>query len=114
MRKPTATNGLNTPRNTAFRAAMLADWVYHFPIVTDNAIRGAASMPHRLVAGVVLALFSQFAFAQLTPRAGGGSFRSTGNVVALPADYDEKDGKMMQIIQCEKSILKAIEIYNRY
>lgn len=35
-------------------------------------------------------------------------------VVALLADYDTKETKMMPIIQREKSILKAIEIYNRY
>ena len=35
-------------------------------------------------------------------------------VVALLADYDSKESKMMPIIQREKSILKAIEIYNRY
>jgi regulator of RNase E activity RraA len=35
-------------------------------------------------------------------------------VVALLAEYDDKESKMMPIIQREKSILKAIEIYNRY
>lgn len=35
-------------------------------------------------------------------------------VLALLADYDEKETKMMPIIQREESILKAIEIYNRY
>lgn len=35
-------------------------------------------------------------------------------VIALLADYDDKETKMMPIIQREKSILKAIEIYNRY
>jgi len=35
-------------------------------------------------------------------------------VVALLAEYDSKESKMMPIIKREKSILKAIEIYNRY
>ena len=35
-------------------------------------------------------------------------------VVALLAEYDAKETKMMPIIQREKSILKAIEIYKRY
>lgn len=35
-------------------------------------------------------------------------------VLKLLADYDDKESKMMPIIQREKSILKAIEIYNRY
>lgn len=35
-------------------------------------------------------------------------------VVALLAEYDSKESKMMPIIEREKSILKAIEIYNRY
>jgi 4-hydroxy-4-methyl-2-oxoglutarate aldolase len=35
-------------------------------------------------------------------------------VIALLADYDDKETKMMPIIKREKSILKAIEIYNRY
>ena len=35
-------------------------------------------------------------------------------VVALLAEYDDKETKMMPIIQREKSILKAIEIYKRY
>ncbi len=35
-------------------------------------------------------------------------------VVELLAEYDDKETKMMPIIQREKSILKAIEIYNRY
>ncbi len=39
---------------------------------------------------------------------------AAGKVVALLADYDDKETKMMPIIQREKSILKAIEIYNRY
>ena len=35
-------------------------------------------------------------------------------VIALLAEYDSKESKMMPIIEREKSILKAIEIYNRY
>ncbi|UCH47314.1 MAG: RraA family protein [Betaproteobacteria bacterium] len=35
-------------------------------------------------------------------------------VVELLAEYDDKETKMMPIIQREKSILKAIEIYKRY
>lgn len=35
-------------------------------------------------------------------------------VIALLAEYDDKETKMMPIIQREKSILKAIEIYKRY
>ncbi len=35
-------------------------------------------------------------------------------VIALLAEYDSKESKMMPIIKREKSILKAIEIYNRY
>ena len=35
-------------------------------------------------------------------------------VLELLAEYDDKETKMMPIIQREKSILKAIEIYNRY
>ena len=35
-------------------------------------------------------------------------------VIALLADYDSRESKMMPIIEREKSILKAIEIYNRY
>jgi regulator of RNase E activity RraA len=35
-------------------------------------------------------------------------------VLELLATYDEKESKMMTIIQREKSIIKAIEIYNRY
>jgi hypothetical protein len=34
-------------------------------------------------------------------------------VLELLATYDEKESKMMTIIQREKSIIKAIEIYNR-
>ncbi len=40
--------------------------------------------------------------------------KAADQVVALLADYDAKESKMMPIIQREKSILKAIEIYNRY
>ena len=35
-------------------------------------------------------------------------------VLELLAEYDDKETKMMPIIQREKSILRAIEIYNRY
>lgn len=35
-------------------------------------------------------------------------------VVALLKEYDDKESKMVPIIEREKSILKAIEIYNRY
>ncbi len=35
-------------------------------------------------------------------------------VIELLAEYDDKETKMVPIIQREKSILKAIEIYNRY
>jgi regulator of RNase E activity RraA len=35
-------------------------------------------------------------------------------VIALLREYDAKESKMIPIIQREKSILKAIEIYNRY
>lgn len=35
-------------------------------------------------------------------------------VIALLAEYDDKETKMMPIIKREKSILKAIEIYQRY
>ncbi len=39
---------------------------------------------------------------------------SARKVVELLAEYDDKETKMMPIIQREKSILKAIEIYKRY
>ena len=35
-------------------------------------------------------------------------------VVALLKQYDEKESKMIPIIEREKSMLKALEIYNRY
>jgi hypothetical protein len=35
-------------------------------------------------------------------------------VIALLKQYDDKESKMVPIIQREKSILKAIEIYQRY
>ena len=35
-------------------------------------------------------------------------------VVALLKQYDDKESKMIPIIEREKSILKALEIYNRY
>ena len=35
-------------------------------------------------------------------------------VIALLAEYDDKETKMMPVIKREKSILKAIETYNRY
>lgn len=35
-------------------------------------------------------------------------------VIALLKEYDDKESKMVPIIEREKSILKAIEIYNRY
>jgi regulator of RNase E activity RraA len=35
-------------------------------------------------------------------------------VVALLKQYDDKESKMLPIIGREKSMLKALEIYNRY
>jgi regulator of RNase E activity RraA len=35
-------------------------------------------------------------------------------VLSLLADYDERESKMMPIILEEKSLLRAIERYNRY
>ncbi len=35
-------------------------------------------------------------------------------VIALLADYDDKESKMVPIIEKEKSLLKALEIYGRY
>ena len=35
-------------------------------------------------------------------------------VIALLKQYDDKESKMISIIQKEKSMLKALEIYNRY
>ena len=35
-------------------------------------------------------------------------------VIALLADYDDKESKMVPIIKREKSMLKALEIYGRY
>jgi regulator of RNase E activity RraA len=35
-------------------------------------------------------------------------------VVTLLKDYDARETKMMEIIKREKSMLKALEIYNRY
>lgn len=35
-------------------------------------------------------------------------------VIELLADYDDKESKMVPIIQREKSLLKALEIYGRY
>jgi regulator of RNase E activity RraA len=35
-------------------------------------------------------------------------------VIALLKQYDDKESKMISIIQQEKSMLKALEIYNRY
>ena len=35
-------------------------------------------------------------------------------VIALLRQYDEKESKMIEIIEREKSLLKALEIYNRY
>jgi hypothetical protein len=35
-------------------------------------------------------------------------------VVALLKDYDARESKMVPIIQREKSMLKALEIYGRY
>jgi len=35
-------------------------------------------------------------------------------VIALLKQYDDKESKMMPIIKKEKSMLKALEIYNRY
>lgn len=41
-------------------------------------------------------------------------FDAADEVVALLADYDDKESKMVPIIQREKSMLKALEIYGRY
>jgi 4-hydroxy-4-methyl-2-oxoglutarate aldolase len=35
-------------------------------------------------------------------------------VVELLKQYDDKESKMIPIIEKEKSMLKALEIYNRY
>jgi regulator of RNase E activity RraA len=35
-------------------------------------------------------------------------------VIALLKQYDDKESKMLPIIEKEKSMLKALEIYNRY
>jgi regulator of RNase E activity RraA len=35
-------------------------------------------------------------------------------VIALLKLYDDKESKMLPIIEKEKSMLKALEIYNRY
>jgi regulator of RNase E activity RraA len=35
-------------------------------------------------------------------------------VIALLKQYDDKESKMISIIEKEKSMLKALEIYNRY
>jgi hypothetical protein len=35
-------------------------------------------------------------------------------VIALLKQYDDKESKMLLIIEKEKSMLKALEIYNRY
>ena len=39
---------------------------------------------------------------------------AAARVMELLAQYDDKESKMIQIIQREKSMLKALEIYNRY
>ncbi|MBC8007961.1 MAG: RraA family protein [Prolixibacteraceae bacterium] len=39
---------------------------------------------------------------------------AAGKVVALLKQYDDKESKMIPIIEREKSMLKALEIYNRY
>jgi regulator of RNase E activity RraA len=35
-------------------------------------------------------------------------------VIELLQQYDDKESKMLTIIEKEKSMLKALEIYNRY
>jgi regulator of RNase E activity RraA len=35
-------------------------------------------------------------------------------VIELLKQYDDKESKMIPIIEKEKSMLKALEIYNRY
>ena len=35
-------------------------------------------------------------------------------IIALLKQYDDKESKMIPIIEKEKSMLKALEIYNRY
>ena len=35
-------------------------------------------------------------------------------VIELLKQYDDKESKMLTIIEKEKSMLKALEIYNRY
>ena len=39
---------------------------------------------------------------------------AANQVVALLKDYDARESKMIPIIQREKSMLKALEIYGRY
>jgi regulator of RNase E activity RraA len=39
---------------------------------------------------------------------------AAARVVALIEQYDEKESKMIPIIEREKSMLKALEIYQRY
>lgn len=39
---------------------------------------------------------------------------AAGKVIALLKQYDDKESKMIPIIEREKSMLKALEIYNRY
>ena len=39
---------------------------------------------------------------------------AANQVVALLKDYDARESKMVPIIQREKSMLKALEIYGRY
>ena len=39
---------------------------------------------------------------------------AAARVVELIAQYDDKESKMIPIIEREKSMLKALEIYNRY
>lgn len=41
-------------------------------------------------------------------------FEAADEVIRLLADYDDKETKMVPIIQREKSMLKALEIYGRY
>ncbi len=41
-------------------------------------------------------------------------FDAAAEVVKLLAEYDDKESKMVPIIQREKSMLKALEIYGRY
>jgi regulator of RNase E activity RraA len=39
---------------------------------------------------------------------------AAARVVELIAQYDDKESRMLPIIEREKSMLKALELYNRY